>query len=428
MGAWSTSITGNDTAQDLRTEYTCAFFKYEPDEGVKLLDEYVKREHIADEHDETEWCNYVYSLADFMWKKGILTDEIKERALNMIDSGYGLEIWADAGEKTLNERKKSLEKFREKITSPQPEKKKIKPQVHTEDIFRNGELIAVKLITSDKVYTKLAYDRRPLSQEEFKALDGKYILMQKIQCHSSWHSAILPEINDYWAIFRLFDGVYDEIPEINDISVLKDAVFIESFTPLFLCESSMFYFRKRKYKIIGYFPEGLKKFSDAAKEHISFGVNREWTNPDSDLVAAMGKGDAPVVEEYDGSLDDYINKACVIQYLYSKYYSLNREEAQKKQDEIEEQIKEHIELTKKEGGKFYLLKFGAVAGFGSVTGSKIDDFFVFFAYRRNGFSDILLKRLMEIAGEDAHMDIPDIRTREKLITLCKRVGLKYNLL
>ena len=95
MGAWSESITGNDTASDLLNEYPAAFFKYEPDEAVAVLDQYV-RENEFDESEPEEWCNYVYSLADYMWKKGILTDEVKKRALQMIDSGFGLDTDAAA--------------------------------------------------------------------------------------------------------------------------------------------------------------------------------------------------------------------------------------------------------------------------------------------------------------------------------------------
>lgn len=429
MGAWSTSITGNDTAQDLRSEYTCAFWKYEPDEGVRLLDEYVRREHIADEEDEIEWCNYVYSLADFMWKKGILTDDIKERALTMIYSGFGLEMWAESGEKTLNERKKNLEKFREKITSPQPARKKIKPDVHTDDIFRNGELIAVKLITSDKVYTSAANSYRPFSQEEFRALDGKYILMQKIRCQSDWHSALLPEINDYWAVFRLFDGVYDEIPEISDISALKDANIITGVscvTPLFMCESSMFYFKKRKYKVIGYFPEEPAKYENKPSPSIFWSVNHEFYNADSFLISAMEK--ELIIREYDGDMDKFLYSANMACKFYSQDWSLGEEANIRMQAEDEKAIRAHIELTEKEGGRFFLITFGCVMGFGSVTGSRIDDFFIFNNFSRNGFSDMLLKHLMEIAGEDAHMDIPDRRIRKKLIALCERVGLKYNLI
>ena len=96
MGAWSESITGNDTAEDLLYEYPAAFLKYEPEEAVSKIDQYV-RENEFDESEPEEWCNYVYSLADYMWKKGILTDKVKESAIQMIDSGFGLDIWAESG-------------------------------------------------------------------------------------------------------------------------------------------------------------------------------------------------------------------------------------------------------------------------------------------------------------------------------------------
>ena len=61
MGAWSVSITGNDTAQDLLSEYTAAFYKYEPTEALQKIDNYV-RENMFDESDEGEWCDYFYYL------------------------------------------------------------------------------------------------------------------------------------------------------------------------------------------------------------------------------------------------------------------------------------------------------------------------------------------------------------------------------
>ena len=108
MGAWSTSITGNDTASDLRMEYAAAFYKYDVEEALQKIDSYVRSE-MFDESDPEEWCDYFYSLAHFMWKKGILTDAVRDKAVEMIDSDFGLELWAESGEKTLNSRKKKLE-------------------------------------------------------------------------------------------------------------------------------------------------------------------------------------------------------------------------------------------------------------------------------------------------------------------------------
>ena len=286
MGTWSVSITGNDTAQDLLSEYTAAFYKYEPKEAVQKIENYV-RTNMFDESDEEEWCNYFYSLADFMWKKGILTDEIKEKTIRMIDSGFSLELWEEAGEKTLKKRQQVLSDFREKLTSPMPPKKKIRPNVHTERIFNNGDLIAIQLRTAGKPYTK--NDEKPMSDDEFHAYDGKYILMQLIDCYSSWSSAIVPEVKDYWAYFKLYDGIYDTIPQVIKYDELKPAkIHQEGITSCFTCESNLFYFKRRKYQIIGNNP--IKKVYDKiSNASIFFGINKPWINPDSEFLAAMGK-------------------------------------------------------------------------------------------------------------------------------------------
>ena len=118
MGAWSVSITGNDTAEDLKSEYQAAFFYYDVETALSKIDEYVRAGGF-DESDEEEWCNYYYSLADFMWRKGILTNSVRNTAVQMIDSEFGLALWGESGEKVLTKRKKSLSEFRAKLLSPQ---------------------------------------------------------------------------------------------------------------------------------------------------------------------------------------------------------------------------------------------------------------------------------------------------------------------
>lgn len=122
MGTWGVGIYSDDTAQDLRDEYICAFYKYSIDEALQKIDEYVRT--MFDESDEQCWCAYRYSLADFMWKKGILTPEVRDCTINMIDSGFGLEDWEDAGKTVLRERKKSSKSFERSFfpNSPRPKR------------------------------------------------------------------------------------------------------------------------------------------------------------------------------------------------------------------------------------------------------------------------------------------------------------------
>lgn len=290
MGAWSTSITGNDLANDLLSEYTAAFSHYDVQTALEKIEGYVRREEGCSEADPGEWCDFFYSLANFMWKKGILTEEVKQHAVEMIDSGFGLELWEEAGASMLAARKKALAKFRAQLLSPMPEKKKIKPNVYLTDIFETGDLIAIQLQTAGKRYLG---SNKKLSDEAFQALDGKYILLQKIRCHVSWTSRIAPEVKDHWAVFRLIDGVYDKVPTDVNISSLKDAsISVETWnnsfsTPLFMCQSSLFYFKRRKYQLIGNYPEAAVPYLKLRDADIYFGIDSERTNTDSQFIDAI---------------------------------------------------------------------------------------------------------------------------------------------
>ena len=78
MGAWSTSVTGNDVAQDMRDEFRAAFALNAPEDAVKKLDAYAKQALLSD-----EWTDYLYALADFMEKNGVLTEDVRARYAGM---------------------------------------------------------------------------------------------------------------------------------------------------------------------------------------------------------------------------------------------------------------------------------------------------------------------------------------------------------
>lgn len=398
MGAWSTSINGNDTAEDLRCEYTVAFWRYNVDTAVSKIEAYVRSEGI-DESDSIAWCDYVYSLADYMWRKGILTDEIKQKALTMIQTSFGLENWEESGEKILRERKKVLDAFREKLLSPLPPKKKIKPNVHTDTIFTSGDIIAVQLQTTGKPYTQSKL--KPMTDEEFHALDGKYVLMQKIKDYSSWQSALAPDVQDYWAFFRLFDGVFDEIPTQQDYASLKDAKMLgrKQLTPLFVCESSMFYFKKRKYVLLGNDAETAKQYFDHECVHIFWGINKPWCNPDSDLLCAMGNEiSCQAYIEPLRELDEIIESAV----RYGRYnYELTREENDALFLRKKESIYAELEKILSDGGCLYTVQFGVTVGMASLYNGKIDHLFIRGIYQNYGFDKALFKYITACA-EKAH--------------------------
>lgn len=418
MGTWNTSVTGNDTAKDLYIEYTAAFYKFDVEEALKRIDSYIRTE-MFDESDEEEWCNYIYSLADFMWKKGILTDSIRNKAIEMIDSGFGLELWQEAGQKTFDSRKKKLTEFKEKLLSPQPPKKKIKPNVHTERIFDDGDIIAAQLQTSGKPYTE--QDSNPISEEDFHNFDGKYVLMQLVNCYASWTSSIVPEVKDYWACFRLFDGIYDTVPNDVDFLSLKDALIHQGqrISSIFTCESNIFYFKRRNYKVICNRKDLLSGLDTNSNNSIFWGINKPWSNPDSQIVAAMGN--QIICKEFLGTTEQ-VEHICRYANRYGRFdYSLSLEENEVRYITEENIIAERINKVISSGGKLYSISLGREIGIVTVHNGHIDNLYIEGLYQRNGFGTCLFEYVLSIAGKQAYIDVPILN--KELLHICDKLGL-----
>ena len=389
MGTWGYSVTANDTAQDLITEYQAAFFYNDPETAFKKIDSYV-RKNMCDETDEEEWCNYFYSLADYMWKKGLLTDEIRDKAVQMIDSGFGMDIWRLSGEKEAAKRTAALEKFKEKLLSPQPPRKKITMSVCTVPVFEVGDIIAMQLQTAGKTYTKIASLDRPMTDEEFHSFDGKFILIRKIKDEISYTSAIEPNVRDISPVFQLFDGVYDEPPAEVKLSELKNAKFIlMNDTPLFSTDGGSGRYRKRKCKVIANDKTGIEEFEKTESAYIFLSVNNEVHNPDSRFLAAMGV--EPFIDEIISPDEEMLKSMASI---YSHYWlrehpwlpeteerSTSKEERARHNDEY------FLDVLKREfaaGKRFYAVYYGFIACFCSVHENSIENFAVRFFHIHEG--------------------------------------------
>lgn len=288
MGAWSVSITGNDAAQDLKKEYQAAFFYNDVETALAKLEAYVRKEY-----DEDEYCDYYYSLADFMWKHGILTDEVRNKTVEMIDSGTGLDLWEESGTKTLDKRKKVLAEFRDKLLSPQPPKKKIKMNLYLKPIFETGDLVAIQLQTANKYYIAGS----PFSEQFFRECDGKYVVVRKVADTVSWTSRVEPRVKDIFAYFELYGKIFDTCPTMEDLTGVPAAnaaklhcdiwngVNDMRYKGTFYCEGSMFYFRKRKYVLIGRSMKDLPAGCNAVS--IFLGADYQRINADTELLTAI---------------------------------------------------------------------------------------------------------------------------------------------
>lgn len=276
MGAWNCSINGNDTAQDLISDYRATFYYNDVDVAVKKIFDYA-----CSYLDEDEMPDFIYSLADFMWKKGILTDEIKNKAIKMIDSNYGMEIWEESGEKIYNKRKKVLEDFKKKLLSPQPPKKKINLGMNISPVFNEGDIITFQIKTADLDCSK--YSKCDTSN--IKDYNNKYIVLRKVYDHISYISSIEPNVKDTWAVFQIIPHFFNNKPSIGDIETYLDKEL--DFKDMILTESNLYYFKKRNYILLGNVkPKFIKNYEHDYNgvKSIYFSINKPWYHSEVEII------------------------------------------------------------------------------------------------------------------------------------------------
>ena len=125
MGAWGTGIYQDDIAEDMKETvkekitYGKDGKKYEKEE---LIEEMIE-EYRMEFKDKEERTTAVLVLTDLLWKEGILPEEIKKEALEIINTKEDLKKW-EWDKREYKKREKILEKFKEKLNGPMPEEKK----------------------------------------------------------------------------------------------------------------------------------------------------------------------------------------------------------------------------------------------------------------------------------------------------------------
>lgn len=119
MGTWGPGIYSNDTVMDLRCDCNEIFAFYGVEEGNKVLfreyKEIVERNYVDD-----DTASFWYALADWQWKHGMLTEQVKKKALELLKEYAGLDEWIEAGnEKNTKKRKANLDALKEQLQKEQ---------------------------------------------------------------------------------------------------------------------------------------------------------------------------------------------------------------------------------------------------------------------------------------------------------------------
>ncbi len=176
MGAWGPAIFSDDTACDIRSDYRELL-----EDGVEDHD---ATERIIDSYahlDEDEAHILSLALSASQAALGRLDEQVKARALDVIDHEVGLDLWAEEGPKPLASRKTALASLRATLVGAQKPRKPVRrPWSHVTDLSP-GDVLAYTTAGERIVLFRVA------RLNESRA--GGYPVLRQL----SWDKAVVPE-------------------------------------------------------------------------------------------------------------------------------------------------------------------------------------------------------------------------------------------
>lgn len=194
MGFWSISLYGNDLILDVRDKLDDLLKS-----GVSSQDVYQEmlkcfEEVLSTDEESLFW----FALADRMWDYGILTDEIKEKALTYMTNTAEHEYLDEL--ETARERRSwqnTLNKLKTKIENVNQGNKKIKVEpVFKRNIWNVGDYYA--------------YEFHKKNSQEL-GIQSKYIVIKKIKDNYYGDTMF------YYNIVYIYNKIFDEIPTLKDL-------------------------------------------------------------------------------------------------------------------------------------------------------------------------------------------------------------------
>lgn len=226
MGAWGTAINSCDIAEDVRDACKEIYSFYDVEEGTKRI--ISAFQGISDQDFvDNEYASFWYALAHWLWKHGMLNQEVKEKALQLLDNYAGLDEWEGSD---VPNRKKVLDKLKQQLLQPQPDMKKPRLKVLKKKhapgdviIFKGGRL-QFNEWKFDTIYPSCCFESPKLQYSAFNLKDierysgnGKWMAVLCVGSIKEKHSEYIDDIFDEFGLYVWYDYLSYERPSLNDL-------------------------------------------------------------------------------------------------------------------------------------------------------------------------------------------------------------------
>jgi len=151
MGAWGTAIFSDDTASDVRSE-----FKDHIGDGLtpEQATDAMLKEYESSLSDPDDGPPFWLGLAATQWNLGRLLPSVRDRALQIIDSGEDLRRFEE-DPKLVVKRREVLEKLREQLLSPPPAPKKVPRRIRETCDWPIGSIVTYRRLDGRLVWLRV---------------------------------------------------------------------------------------------------------------------------------------------------------------------------------------------------------------------------------------------------------------------------------
>lgn len=232
MGTYGIGIYACDTAEDVRDFCSEVYPLLGVEEGTKLLYKEFS-EIIESEIVDNDYASFWYALADWQWKHGILSDSVKNKALELLSAHAGIEEWQEDGTASdVRKRIKVMDELYARISSPQPEVK-LKKAVLKKPRHKVGDIVIIRACGTDYKYAEDVWSLKygafsdiyvsdvaekvtDVLEPPFEAYN-KYIALLCVGEEKKPHSIYIDGFYDCFSVYAVYDYVSDEKPDVNTL-------------------------------------------------------------------------------------------------------------------------------------------------------------------------------------------------------------------
>jgi hypothetical protein len=142
MGTWGTGVFADDTAADVRDEWRNEIIEGASAEEATARVVKTFGEGLADDPDES--VVFWIALAAAQFETGRLQEDVRDRALALIEGGGDVARWEEESSVLARQRARVLERLAAKLRGPQPEPKRLRRPPSYGVPVERGDIVLVQ--------------------------------------------------------------------------------------------------------------------------------------------------------------------------------------------------------------------------------------------------------------------------------------------